>query len=106
MNSPTTEDDGHAPSADIRASDCDLKFVAVDLGEGTAGGWYRELPDSQIEVLSRAQLERVPLVAADAETTAREKIAEIITRRSLSLMEGAVNGDSNASPCSAREQRN
>jgi hypothetical protein len=71
-----------SPRLDDYIGDTDLKFVAVDLGEETAGGWYRELPDAQIEVLSRAQLERVPLVECDAETTAREKITEILTRRS------------------------
>jgi hypothetical protein len=76
-------DAGPAPF-EGQGSDTDLKFVAVELGEETAGGWYRELPDAQIEVLSRAQLERVPLVEADAERTAREKIAEILTRRSAS----------------------
>ena len=75
------QDPAHS-AADAQQSDADLKFVAVNLGEETAGGWYRELPDAQIEVLSRAQLERVPLVDADAETTAREKITEILGRRS------------------------
>ena len=68
-------------AADAQGSDGDLKFVAVNLGEETAGGWYRELPDAHIEVLSRAQLERVPLEEADAETKARETITEILGRR-------------------------
>jgi hypothetical protein len=52
---PTAADssEGDPPRHDSHRGDTDLKFVAVDLGEGTAGGWYRELPDAQIEVLSR-----------------------------------------------------
>jgi hypothetical protein len=72
---------GDSPRHDSHRGDTDLKFVAVDLGEGKAGGWYRELPDAQIEVLSRAQLERVPLAEADAETIARVKITEILKRQ-------------------------
>lgn len=81
MNPTAEEPDENPPALDAYTSDTDLKFVVVDLGEETAGGWYRELPDAQIEVLSRAQLERVPLAEADAETTAREKITEILNRR-------------------------
>jgi hypothetical protein len=74
------KEDGSS-AADAQRSEADLKFLAVSLGEETAGGWYRELPDAQIEVLSRAQLERVSLDAADAETKARETITEILGRR-------------------------
>ena len=88
MNSTADDqgDNGPAP-CEGQGSDTELKFVAVELGEEFAGGWYRELPDAHIEVLSRAQLERVPLVDADAESTAREKIVEILSRRS-SIGEG------------------
>jgi hypothetical protein len=62
-------------------SEHDLKFLTVSLGEETAGGWYRELPGAQIEVLSVAPLERVPLDETDAESKARETITEILGRR-------------------------
>lgn len=84
MNSiPNEQDNVHSSSLDRQNDDGrDLKFVAIDLGEETAGGWYRELPNAEIEVMSRAQLQRVPVTEADAETIAREKIAEIVGRRS------------------------
>ena len=82
MNPPVGDPgESDSPRHDPHCGDTDLKFVAVDLGDMTAGGWYRELPDAQIEVLSRAQLERVPLAEADAETTARETITEILNRQ-------------------------
>jgi hypothetical protein len=52
---------GESPSQDRATNDYDLKFVPIDDGEVLAGGWYRELPGAQIEVLSRAHLECVPL---------------------------------------------
>ena len=96
MSAGTDGDDGTTSLIDVQIRDSDLKFVKVDLGEETAGGWYRELPDAQIEVLSRAHLERVPLIQADAETVAREKITEIVTR--LSPIDGAETADPKASP--------
>jgi hypothetical protein len=83
------QSDPAPPPPDVHTGETDLKFVAVNLGERMAGGWYRELPDAQIEVLSRAQLERVQLTEADAETTAREKITEIVTRHSQPSVERA-----------------
>jgi hypothetical protein len=47
-----------------------------------AGGWYRELPDHRIEVMSRGHLEQVPLKDADPEEKAREVVATIVQRRS------------------------
>jgi hypothetical protein len=76
-----TSGDSSSPPGDTPTPLGDLKFVAVDLGEEPGGGWYRELPDAQVEIMSRAQLERVPLENADAETTAKEKIAEMLARR-------------------------
>lgn len=81
------------PPPDVPTGETDLKFVAIDIGEKMAGGWYRELPDARIEVLSRAQLERVQLTEADAETTAREKITEMVTRHSLRQVERAESKD-------------
>jgi hypothetical protein len=58
----------------------ELKFVVVEMEDQTAGGWYREIDETQIEVLSRAQRERVPVENTDAEATAREKIAQMVGR--------------------------
>jgi hypothetical protein len=71
---------GEFPSQDRIGNDYDLKFVPVDDGELLAGGWYRELPGAEIEVLSRAHLERVPLDDSDPEEKARETIAKMIKR--------------------------
>jgi hypothetical protein len=59
----------------------DLKFVLVDIDDLHTGGWYRELPDHRIEVMSRARLERVPLKDADPEEKAREVVATIVRRQ-------------------------
>jgi hypothetical protein len=59
----------------------ELKFVEVQIENETGGGWYREIDASEIEVLSRARLERVPLEDTDPEQTARKKIAEMIKPR-------------------------
>lgn len=59
----------------------ELKFVPLDEEDAqSAGGWYRELPDEQIEVLSRAHLQRVPLDRADPEQKAKQTIAAILGR--------------------------
>jgi hypothetical protein len=59
----------------------ELKFLQVSTQEETGGGWYRELDDTQIEVLTRARLERVDVeIDSNAESTAREKIAEMMCR--------------------------
>jgi hypothetical protein len=71
---------GECRTRDRSGTDYDLQFVRVYDGETPAGGWYRELPGDEIEVLSRAQLERVPLDHSDPEDKAREKIAEILKR--------------------------
>lgn len=80
MNPTIQNQEDGSSAADAQRSEADLKFLAVSLGEETAGGWYRELPGAQIEVLSRAQLERVPLDETDAESKARETITEILGR--------------------------
>ncbi|HEU4600665.1 MAG TPA: hypothetical protein VFS24_01795 [Steroidobacteraceae bacterium] len=60
----------------------ELKFVEVQIENETGGGWYREIDASEIEVLSRARLERVPLEdTTDPAATARKKIAEMIKPR-------------------------
>ena len=59
----------------------ELKFLSVHTDSETGGGWYRELDDRQIEVLSRAKLERVHVESSrDAETTARGKIVEMMSK--------------------------
>jgi hypothetical protein len=65
----------HAP-----AQAAELKYVAVEVDDQTVGGWYREIDATEIEVLSRAQLERVPVEDMDAEMTARGKIAQSVER--------------------------
>lgn len=68
----------------------ELKFLQVDTGDESGGGWYRELDETQIEVLTRASLERVAVeTSADAESTARGKIAEIISRPRVSWSDKA-----------------
>jgi hypothetical protein len=53
----------------------------VNTDDESGGGWYRELDETQIEVLTRAHLERVEVEATeDPESTAREKIAEMMSR--------------------------
>ncbi len=58
----------------------DLKFVPIGSGKHRAGGWYRELPDQQIEVMSRGHLERVPLEDADPEEKAKSVVKRILRR--------------------------
>ena len=80
MSETSREPFGRPPSEN-RPVAGDLEFVSVELQDQAAGGWYRMLDATQIEVLSRAQLERVPLNDPDkAEEVAREKIVEIISQ--------------------------
>jgi hypothetical protein len=58
----------------------DLKFVPIGMGAQRAGGWYRELPDDQLEVMSRGQLERVPLENADPEEKAKSVVRDMLQR--------------------------
>jgi hypothetical protein len=58
----------------------DLKFVPIGVGEHAAGGWYRMLPDGEIEVMSRGQLERVPLGNSDPEKKAKSVVRSILRR--------------------------
>jgi hypothetical protein len=58
----------------------DLKFVPIVTGKRRAGGWYRELPDHQLEVMSRGQLERVPLENEDPEEKAKSVVRDILRR--------------------------
>jgi hypothetical protein len=73
--------EGRATSANAEAAGYDLKFVRLD--ELREGGWYRELPDAQLEVMSHARLHRVPLGNADPEQKARE-VVEFIVREQKS----------------------
>ena len=64
----------------------DLKFVRLQQGsEGDwhrpEGGWYRELPDARIEVMSHARLQQVPLGDSDPEQKAREVVADMINQQ-------------------------
>ena len=62
------------------ASAYDLKFVPIGNGSRRAGGWYRELPDDQLEVMSRGHLERVPLENADPEEKAKSVVRNMLRR--------------------------
>ncbi len=54
----------------------DLKFVPVDE-ECSDGGWYRELPNARIEVMSHARLERVSIGDSSPDEKARQVVCEI-----------------------------
>ena len=58
----------------------DLKFVPIGSGKRRAGGWYRELPDHQLEVMTRGHLERVPLENADPEEKAKAVVKDMLRR--------------------------
>ncbi len=64
-----------------QGSSYDLKFVPVGVGKRSAGGWYRELPDDEIEVMSRGQLMRVPLEQEDPEEKAKAVVREIVRHK-------------------------
>jgi len=82
MSKVTREEMQSFHAADAHNAPSALRFVAVEVNEQPAGGWYREIND-EIEILSRAQLERVSLSnESNAEQTARERIAEIIANSS------------------------
>jgi hypothetical protein len=51
------------------------------VGKRSAGGWYRELPDDEIEVMSRGQLKRVPLEQEDPEEKAKAVVREIVRHK-------------------------
>ena len=65
---------------DQSASAYDLKFVPIGHGSHRAGGWYRELPDDQLEVMSRGHLERVPLDNADPKEKAKSVMRNMLRR--------------------------
>jgi hypothetical protein len=79
---PDHEDDAGTSSSDRYGEDTELKSVYVDLREQVAGGWYRELPNAEIEIMSRAQLERIPLGKRTPKPSLATKIAEIVSRGS------------------------
>ena len=58
----------------------DLKYVPISEGEQRSGGWYRELPGDEIEVMSRGQLERVPLNHTSPEKKAKSVVRAILKR--------------------------
>ena len=66
-------------SSDSRhGSDYDLKYVPIREGDERSGGWYRELPGDEIEVMSRGQLERVPLNHSTPEKKAKSVVRKIL----------------------------
>jgi hypothetical protein len=69
------------PTGGDQGSVYDLKFVPIGIGKHAAGGWYRELPDDQIEVMSRGQLERVSLDHKDPEEKAKSVVRGILRRK-------------------------
>lgn len=71
----------HRSNCGEQGSSYDLKFVPVGVGKRSAGGWYRQLPDDEIEVMSRGQLKRVPLEHEDPEEKAKAVVREIVRRR-------------------------
>ena len=74
------EYDTKTNAEDQSASAYDLKFVPIGNGARRAGGWYRELPDHQLEVMSRGHLERVPLENADPEEKAKSVVRNMLRR--------------------------
>jgi hypothetical protein len=81
MASPNTR----IPEKDTAALDLerpyDLKFVPTNVDDEPGGGWYRQLPDGQIEVMTRAQLECVPLEHEDPEAKARAVVEKLIRQQ-------------------------
>jgi hypothetical protein len=72
---------GVGSNAGSNADTRQLKYLQVQTEDETGGGWYRQIDEAEIEVLSRAQLERVHVDSQrDAESAARGKIAEMIGR--------------------------
>lgn len=59
----------------------ELKFVPIDSDDAAGGGWYRELPDGQLEIMARAQLERVPVDETGPESQARAVVEKLIKRQ-------------------------
>ena len=70
----------HRSDSTRNGSAYDLKYVPIRDGEEPAGGWYRELPGDEIEVMSRGQLERVPLNDSTPEKKAKSVVREILKR--------------------------
>jgi hypothetical protein len=77
---PDERDTADEPPAAASCQSSDLKFVPLTVDDELGGGWYRELPDAQIEVMSRAQLERVPLDNAEPEEKARTIVEQMLKR--------------------------
>lgn len=80
-----TRSSAHRPTSESnrrqKGSSYDLKFVPVGVGSRSAGGWYRELPDDEIEVMSRGELKRVALEHEDPEEKAKSVVREIVRRK-------------------------
>jgi hypothetical protein len=82
MSEKRRRGEGQGSTADRESAEpSELKFLLVHTESEIGGGWYRELDDTQIEVLTRAKLERVHVESSrDAETTARGKIVEMMSK--------------------------
>jgi len=72
---PPTKPRADEPDQPTPSSAYDLKFVPVDE-EYSDGGWYRELPDARIEVMSHARLERVSIGDSSPDEKARQIVCE------------------------------
>lgn len=70
-----------APTPGLVEHAYDLKFIPTIVNDEPAGGWYRELPDGQIEVMTRAQLECVSIEDGDPEAKARETVEKMIKQQ-------------------------
>lgn len=70
----------HRSGSSNEGSAYDLKYVPIRDGDQRSGGWYRELPGDEIEVMSRGQLERVPLNHAPPEKKAKSVVRAIMKR--------------------------
>lgn len=80
MKSRTSHSREHRSGTSRRGSAYDLKYVPIRDGEERSGGWYRELPGDEIEVMSRGQLERVPLNHTSPEKKAKSVVRAILKR--------------------------
>jgi hypothetical protein len=80
MKNRTSISRDHKSSSNLRGNGYDLKYVPIRDGEERAGGWYRELPGDEIEVMSRGQLERVALNHSNPEKKAKSVVRAIVKR--------------------------
>ena len=82
MAQPDEQKHQQDPAAGSMPLEYDLKFIPTHINDEPGGGWYRELPDGQIEVMTRSQLECVPIEDSDPETMARLVVERLIKQQS------------------------